>query len=90
MIHQPKNTLAGASYNISRRQKVSGGKWNRAHAFRGPKAVNLLISILGRCRLERTRLQFSCGEYRTLCYDSLMDLMERAIRGHCPAIGFLK
>src|SRR6267154_2217827 len=70
--------------------KLSGGKWNGAHAFHGSKEVNLLISIPGRCRLERTTSQFSCGEYRTLCYGLLMDPMERAIRRHCPAIGFLK
>jgi hypothetical protein len=90
MIHKPKNTLAGASCNISHNQRVSGGKCNRAHAFRGSKKVNHLISIPGRCRLEGTSSQFSCGEYRTLCYGSLMDPMETAIRRHCLAIGFLK
>jgi hypothetical protein len=74
--------------DIIRRQ--SGEKWDKAYVSRESKEASLLISIPGKCRLQRTRWLSACNEYRTQCYDLSTDPEGRATCGCFPAIGFLK
>ena len=67
-VHQPENTFAGASYNSRYHQRASGKKWDEAHVSHEPKGAILLISIRGKCCLEKTSLRFSCYEYHMRCY----------------------
>ena len=78
-IHRPEYAFSGSSYNYKlTSERASEGKQGTTNVSRGPREVDLLTSIPGIFCLGRTSLLFSCDEYHTRCYDSLMDPVGRA------------
>ena len=63
---------------------------NKTYVFRGPREVNLLISIPGIFFLGKTNLLFPFDEHYVPCYGSLMGLVGRAICERSPGVVSLK
>ena len=71
-------------------QSVFNRNGTRTYVCRESKEAIPLSSIPRRYFLERTRLQISCGEYDTQCYDSWTGRVGRAICERSPTTGFLQ